>query len=126
MTDTNEGPLSRLMRGMGIDDKLAPIAAIKRIDEMPVKVGTPVSDATASDAICPACALFEIDPGTELCPRCGRIAANRTRHAAERHQHHESVDREVLARRLDEIDPDWHQHFLSTDEAARFYREELK
>lgn len=36
-----EGPLARLMRGLGIDDKLAPIAAVKRIEEEPVKVGVP-------------------------------------------------------------------------------------
>jgi hypothetical protein len=35
---TNEGPLSKLLRGLGVDADLAPIEAVKRIDVMPVKV----------------------------------------------------------------------------------------
>lgn len=30
-----------------------------------------------------------------------------------------------IAQKLDAIDPDWPSKFLSTDAAARFYREEL-
>lgn len=33
--------------------------------------------------------------------------------------------REVIALRLDEIDPDWPDKFISTDQAARFYWAEL-
>ena len=32
---------------------------------------------------------------------------------------------DVIARRLDDIDPDWPNKFTSTDAAARFYRTEL-
>lgn len=35
------------------------------------------------------------------------------------------MNRQELALKLDEIDPDWFHKFLSTDAAARFYREEL-
>lgn len=121
----NEGPLARLSKQLGLDAELAPIAAVKRIDVMPVKVGTPVSESTQRDQICPACTIFEIEPGTELCPRCGRRAAIRTVNNDRKREHLESVTREVLALKLDAIDPDWHQRFLTTDAAARFYREEL-
>lgn len=36
------------------------------------------------------------------------------------------MNRQSLALRLDEIDPDWPSKFLSTDAAARFYRDELE
>lgn len=38
MSDDTEGPLSKLMRGLGIKNDLAPIAAIKRIEERPVSL----------------------------------------------------------------------------------------
>lgn len=119
------GPLSRLMRGLGLDDNLAPIAALKRIEEMPVQVSTPVSASTSADLICPTCKTFEIPPGLALCPRCNRIAENLARKSAERHRHADGIRRELLAARLDKIDPDWPNKFLSTDAAERFYRAEL-
>lgn len=42
MSDDNTGPLSRLLRGLGIDDKLPVIAAIKRIEERPVSLNPEV------------------------------------------------------------------------------------
>jgi hypothetical protein len=36
------------------------------------------------------------------------------------------MNRQELALKLDSIDPDWPHKFLSTDAAARFYREELE
>lgn len=36
------------------------------------------------------------------------------------------MNRQELARKLDELDPDWPSKFLTTDAAARFYREELE
>lgn len=122
---TTEGPLARLMRGLGIDDKVAPIAALKRIDETPVAVSIPVSLSTADECICPTCRIFEIEPETTMCPRCNRKAGIRAVKLDERRRHLESVTREVLALKLDAIDPDWHQRFLTTDAAARFYRKEL-
>ena len=37
----------------------------------------------------------------------------------------DDIEQQIVAGWLDDIDPDWHQRFLSTDAAARFYREEL-
>jgi hypothetical protein len=44
----NDGPLSRLMRGLGIDETLAPIAAVKRIDVQPRRLNIP-EDYTDSE-----------------------------------------------------------------------------
>jgi hypothetical protein len=41
---TNEGPLSKLLRGLGVDADLAPIEAVKRIEVMPVKLRNMVYD----------------------------------------------------------------------------------
>jgi hypothetical protein len=126
LVDGEPGPLARLFRGLGIDDKLPPIQTPKRITEAPVKVGTPISRDTPRELECPTCRVFEIEVGTELCPRCNRIAANRS-HAAEREQFRaKSIRLEVAARKLDELDPDWPDKFLTTEEAMRFYREELE
>lgn len=121
----DEAPLTRLFRGLGIDKKLAPIAAVKRIDTMPVAVSIPVSLSTADECICPGCRIFEIEAGATMCPRCNRKAGIRAVKVDERRRHLESVSREVLALKLDAIDPDWHQKFLTTDAARRFYRKEL-
>jgi hypothetical protein len=39
--NTEKGPLTRLLEGLGIDADLAPIAAVKRIDEMPRRLNIP-------------------------------------------------------------------------------------
>jgi hypothetical protein len=50
---------------------------------------------------------------------------NYVRQEHEKRRRYEAVSREVLALKLDKIDPDWPSKFLTTDAAARFYREEL-
>lgn len=52
-------------------------------------------------------------------------AENHARKEGEKRRHLESVQREAVALKLDEIDPDWPSKFLTTDQAARFYRDEL-
>lgn len=52
-TDQNDGPLTRLSKLLGIDHKLAPIEAVKRIEERPVSL----------NAEC----FFKMRPAPELC-----------------------------------------------------------
>jgi hypothetical protein len=51
--------------------------------------------------------------------------ANRQRAYDERRRHLESVQREVEALRLTEIDPEWRERWPSQDQAAAFYWREL-
>jgi hypothetical protein len=87
--------------------------------------GTPVSNATPADRICPTCRIFETEPGADACARCSRRHSIRAGKSDDRRRRLESVSREVRALRLDRIDPDWPSKFLTTDQAARFYHAEL-
>lgn len=51
------------------------------------------------------------------------IAEKRERARVEEQRRRAGIERENLVRKLDAIDPDWHQKFISTDAALRFYRE---
>ena len=88
-------------------------------------IGIPVSHATPTECVCPTCRTFERESGAELCPRCTVRAAVRSVKSDDKRRHFEAVSREVLALRLDKLDPDWPQKFLTTDAAANFYRAEI-
>jgi hypothetical protein len=89
-------------------------------------VGVPVSHATPADAICPTCRVFEKTTGSELCPRCLRIQANRIVAYVRHRQHVEAVHREATERRLTEHDPHWRDRFTDYKVAERYYRVELQ
>lgn len=55
----------------------------------------PVSHTTPPSAICASCRIFEIQPGSTMCPRCTRQAAIRADAAMRKQAHYDSVDREV-------------------------------
>ena len=89
------GPLTKLFRGMGFDDKLPPIPSVKPVSIVPVRISIPVSRETDESAVCPTCRLFEIESGSEWCPRCTRIAANRAVAAQRQREHDDAVRREI-------------------------------
>lgn len=149
------GALSRLMRGLGIDDKLAPIAAVKRIDEMPVSVGIPISHATPDECRCPSCRLYEKEAHAPLCPKCTLRAEIRQMNADQRRKHYECIDREVSEReamreraeaqvrrdanmiqaysdrqsliaQLDEWDSEWRDHYGTIESAECNYLRAIK
>jgi hypothetical protein len=122
----NEGPLARLLRGVGAPADLPPIPTPKRIDVMPMTVGIPVSAKTPRERICPTCQLFEREGTADLCPRCTLRNMNRAREAMAHRNHVEAVYRELQMRRLDQLDPDWRDHHTTFESAELAYRLELQ
>lgn len=88
-------------------------------------IGVAISRTTPAACVCPTCRIFEKEAAADSCPRCTLIRANRERSAESRRRHFDAVELELTALRLDAIDPDWPNKFLSTMEAARHYRERL-
>ena len=86
----------------------------------PSVVGIPVSHATPSECVCPACHIFEREPGAAMCPRCTVRAANRAAKNDEQRRHDEAIAREREA-------ADKHELFLeslSAQELDAYYRSE--
>lgn len=114
----------RRMAARGDALRRAPIQGFTMMPR-PKVIGVPVGHETPAERICPSCRTFEREAGAELCPRCTLRAGIRSAKNDDKRRHLDSVRREVTALRLDRIDSDWPQKFLTTDEAARFHRDAL-
>lgn len=93
------GPLSRLLDGLGMGDKLPPIETPKRVAEMPVTVAVPIGRDTPDECRCPCCHIFEKEAHALRCPRCALQAEVREMNAAELRRRYDSIDRDVAARK---------------------------